>query len=115
MDLASLGRRLDQVTADTARVRTILEEAEKRAEAVTQQMTKVSTGQFLANFFFLLYVFLVSSWMLLLLTDLSAHIHGVPVVRMIHVKPDGKPEAVPYEPGTEHHQDQEHAANPDKM
>ena len=98
----SMSKRLDQVTADLARIRTILDEADKRAEQVVQSTLKVSGSHFVTNFLFLLYVFIVSTWMLLLLTDLSSHVHGMPVVRMIHIKPDGKPEAAMQEPTESH-------------
>ena len=52
-----------------------------------EALKKAAGSQFLLNGFVLVYLFTICTWMLLLLTDLSGHMHGIPVVRMVTLKP----------------------------
>ena len=78
---------IQTATVEVEKCRAQLAELAKRQAADGEALKKATGSQFLINGFFLVYLLTVCTWMLLLLTDLSGHMHGIPVVRMVTLKP----------------------------
>jgi hypothetical protein len=84
---------IQTATVEMEKCRAQLAEVAKRQAADGEALKKAAGSQFLINGFVLIYLFTICTWMLLLLTDLSGHMHGIPVVRMVTLKPDAAPTA----------------------
>lgn len=69
---------LQELAADIMRVRTGLEEADKNARSSATELKKLSASQYLTSGLFLVYLFVALTWTMMLITDLSAHMHGMP-------------------------------------
>ena len=79
---------IQTATVEVEKCRAQLAEMAKRQAADGEALKKAAGSQFLINGFVLIYLFTICTWMLLLLTDLSGHMHGIPVVRMVTLRPD---------------------------
>ena len=78
---------IQTATVEVEKCRAQLAELAKRQAADGEALKKATGSQFLMHGFMFIYLFTVCTWMLLLLTDLSGHMHGIPVVRMVTLKP----------------------------
>jgi hypothetical protein len=69
---------MQEMGAELMRVRALLDETDKRLKHDANELKKVAASQYITTTLFLVYLFVISTWMMMLMTDLSGHMHGIP-------------------------------------